>query len=150
MEVAFTSGKFPEVLVILRSHGCTLSNEYVRPRLMQAINQGNLNAVRPLIESAANKVLVLRTTMDENGRNPLMLAVTLNNVELAKYFLESGSEMSTQDAAGNTLLSEAKKHNNDALLKLLNQQHSKGAESTPPLTVEEGVPKPTSAGSKAG
>jgi len=71
------------------------------PALVEAIEKGNVDVVKKLIEEGIN------VNLSRNGVTPLMLAASKGHTELAELFLQAGVNINTKDDDGWTALHKA-------------------------------------------
>lgn len=76
--------------------------------LLSAIHSGNLDKAEYAIKKGAD----INRKIDSNyhkekGYSPLILAIALNNYDLAKYFIENGANLESRDNFGRTALHNA-------------------------------------------
>jgi len=95
------------------------NNDGLNP-LMWACRRGNLEVVKFLIENDVD------VNTRPNGMTPLMYACSYDRVEVVKLLLAKGADINAKDHEGNTVLSIARKRNNNRVMKILiNQRDNK-------------------------
>lgn len=82
--------------------GCyalVLITNYFAPKLHSSIANGDIKTIKKLIKSKANL-----NAIDEEGRTPLNLAISLKNTQAIDLLIKGGADVHTKDKGGNTSL----------------------------------------------
>lgn len=82
--------------------------------LMEALENGNINLIKFIIEKGADVNLC-----DETGNNPLMHAINKRNLQIVNLLIENGAAVNYNDCGGCTPLMTAVKQQNFSIVKNL-------------------------------
>ena len=122
------SGDSEELSLLIKSGmSPNLKDESGVPALLAAIDSGSLPSVRVLVEAGAELNFV------EGGMNPLLVAISGKNPQIAQYLIEKGANVNPRAKDGSTALMLAVKSGEvetiEALLKAqayVNVQNTEG------------------------
>jgi predicted small lipoprotein YifL len=102
MKKQMVYGALIVVLLVLAACGSSPSPSVQLPdadeRLLDATQDGNLSGVRAALDAGAN--VNARNSYDQT---PLMIASVNDDLEIVKYLVERGADISLQDKAGDTV-----------------------------------------------
>ncbi|KAM0956197.1 hypothetical protein ACFX2A_025001 [Malus domestica] len=91
-----------------------------RVRLMYMANEGDLDAIRELIDSGTNVNFT-----DIDGRTALHVAACQGQTDVVQLLLQRGAEVDPRDCWGSTPLADAIYYKNDDVIKLLEDYGAK-------------------------
>ncbi|KAM1512892.1 hypothetical protein ACFX1Z_024395 [Malus domestica] len=91
-----------------------------RVRLMYMANEGDLDAIRELIDSGTNVNFT-----DIDGRTALHIAACQGQTDVVQLLLQRGAEVDPRDCWGSTPLADAIYYKNDDVIKLLEDYGAK-------------------------
>jgi len=111
-----------QVANFLFINGAKLSHNFLEERLFPAVNNGDLEKVKILLENSSEESVNLA---DYDGKTPILIAAMKGHQELVTYLIQRGANLNVVDRFGETPLKEALHHHHDDIVKTLQEQGMK-------------------------
>lgn len=116
IDLALSSYHHQDVLQLLIAHGAnvnTASKQGTTP-LEEAAMRGQMDALQLLLSKGAQV-----NTLDSGGDTALLWALLMGHTDAAKMLIDAGADVNVRDGKGMTPLFVARRHDMDAIEKLL-------------------------------
>jgi ankyrin repeat protein len=94
-----------------------VQNNYIE--IIELVSLGQVEAVKKLISVGCDL-----NKQDESGNCAVLMAACRNDLSILKVLFDAGADMNMQDSFGNTVLSWAKKHQNNEMIQLIEKVHT--------------------------
>lgn len=118
MHVSYRGGADMVGLLVAQGADKRPKDIYGNIALHYAVQSGVLAAVEALQDKATINIA------NKNGKTPLIFAAELGYIDIAKYLINAGAAIHLSDYTGKTAADWAKQNKHEALLQLLQQNHT--------------------------